>query len=89
MDVKVIRSNIEEGRLVLVLRIELEMSEIKEELSETEKYVLNMVIANGEVTQKQIAQTLGAVKACRVIHNLEKKGLIRRERKGKTYIIRI
>jgi len=50
---------------------------------------LEFILQNGSVTQKELSKRFGKVKACRIIQGLEKKGLIERRKKGRTYVIRV
>jgi len=55
-----------------------------------ERYVVENLLKNGgKVPQSIISRELGKVKTFRVVRRLEKKGLIEKERYGKTYIIKL
>jgi hypothetical protein len=59
-------------------------------LDEDERYVVEKLLNNGgEVLQSIISRELGKVKTFRIVERLEKKGLIEKERYGKTYIIKL
>ncbi len=62
---------------------------VKNLLNEEERTVLEMVIKEKEVTQAKISRILGKVKAFRVIESLKKKGLITKEKIGKTSKIKL
>ena len=85
-----LKANCEDGKLILFLRVEVDLEyAYKVELSELEKDVLEFILQNGGVTQKELGRRFGKVKACRIIQDLESKGLIERRKKGKTYVIRV
>ncbi len=90
MRVHILREECENGKLVLLLRVEIEMNSLhNHELGELERRMLDLILDNGEVTQSELSQLFGRAKACRAIKNLENKGLIRRERKGRTYVVKV
>ncbi|WP_461864184.1 helix-turn-helix transcriptional regulator [Thermococcus sp.] len=90
MRVHILREEHENGKLVLLLRVEIEMNSLhNHELGELERRMLDLILDNGEVTQSELSQLFGRAKACRAIKNLENKGLIRRERKGRTYVVKV
>ncbi|WP_457753701.1 helix-turn-helix transcriptional regulator [Thermococcus sp.] len=90
MRTHLLKASCENGKLILFLRIEVDLEHAyKVELTELERDVLEFILQNGEVTQKKLSKIFGKVKACRVIQNLEKKGLIERSKKGRTYVIRV
>ncbi|QDA30659.1 winged helix-turn-helix transcriptional regulator [Thermococcus indicus] len=90
MRVHVLKEECENGKLVLLLRVEIEVNSLhKHELGDSERQILDLIIDNGEITQKELSQLFGRANACRAVKDLENKGLVRRERKGKTYVIRV
>ncbi len=90
MRVHVLKTKCENGKLVLLLRVEIDMNSLyKHELGELERRVLDFILENGEVTQSELSQLFGRAKACRAIKNLKNMGLIRRERKGRTYVVKV
>ena len=90
MRTHLLKARCENGKLILFLRIEVDLEHVyKVELTELERDVLEFILQNGEVTQKKLGKIFGKVKTCRVIQDLEKKGLIERRKKGKTYVIRV
>ncbi len=90
MRVRILKEESENGKLVLLLRVEIEMNSLhKRELGELERQMLDLILEKGEVTQKELSQIFGQVKACRTIKKLENMGIVRRERKGRTYVIRV
>jgi len=75
---------------VLLLKVEIELNYIhKHELGELERQILDFILDSDEVTQRELSRVFGRAKACRAVKNLENMGLIQRERKGKTYIIKV
>ncbi len=62
---------------------------VKNLLNEEERTVLEMVIKEKEITQAKISRILGKVKAFRVIESLKRKGLITKEKIGKTSKIKL
>ena len=62
---------------------------VKKTLSEDEKKVLDEIKKTGEITQDSLRFRLGWSKAkiSTILTNLDKKGLVQRERVGKTYKI--
>ncbi|WP_457741466.1 helix-turn-helix transcriptional regulator [Thermococcus sp.] len=90
MRVHVLKEECENGKLVLLLRVEIEINSLhRHELGELEMQVLDFILENDEVTQSELSRLFGRSKACRAVKDLENKGLVRRERKGKTYVIRV
>ena len=90
MRVHILREEYENGKLVLILRVEIEMNSLhNHELGELERRMLDLILDNGEVTQSELSQLFGRAKACRAIKNLKNMGLIRRERKGRTYVVKV
>lgn len=90
MRVQTLKADCNEERIAIILKVELSLEEIMHsKLNDEEKEILNFIIQNDNITQKQLSDIFGNVKACRVIQNLEKKGIIHRKRKGKTYLIKI
>lgn len=90
MRVQVIKEECENGKLVLLLKVEIEINSLhKHELGDLERQILEFILGNNEVTQKELSKLFGRAKACRAVKNLENMGLIRRERKGKTYVVRV
>jgi len=75
---------------VLLLKVGIELNYIhKHELGELERQILDFILDSDEVTQRELSRVFGRAKACRAVKNLENMGLIQRERKGKTYIIKV
>ncbi|ASI98326.1 helix-turn-helix transcriptional regulator [Thermococcus celer] len=90
MRVSILREECENGKLVLLLKIEIEINNLHQhELSDLEGQVLDFILDNNEITQKELGELFGRANACRAVRNLEAMGLVRRERKGKTYVIRV
>ncbi|WP_456394128.1 helix-turn-helix transcriptional regulator [Thermococcus sp.] len=90
MRVRILKEECENGKLVLILKVEIEINRVhKHELSELERRILEFILDNDEVTQSELSQLFGRAKACRALKNLENMGLVRRERKGRTYVIRV
>ncbi len=90
MRVQVIKEECENGKLVLLLRVELEINSLhKHELGELEGQILDFILENDEVTQSELSRLFGRANACRTIKKLENMGIVRRERKGRTYVIRV
>jgi len=90
MRAHLLKARCENGKLILFLRVEVDLEyTYKVELSGLEKDVLEFILQNGCVTQKELSKRFGKVKACRIIQELERKGLIERRKKGKTYVIRV
>ena len=90
MQVRILKEECENGKLVLLLKVEIEINSLhRHELGELERRVLDFILENGEVTQSELSQLFGRAKACRAVKNLENMGLIRRERKGRTYVVRV
>ena len=59
-------------------------------LPQNESEIIKMLIDNdGSLTQSKISSVLGKVKAFRSIKSLEKKGLVEKEKYGKTNMIKI
>jgi len=57
-------------------------------LEPDERVVISKLIKNsGKITQSSLSKELGKVKAFRVVERLRKRGIIRKERYGKTNII--
>ena len=54
-----------------------------------ERSIIEMLSRRDWIYQSEISRKLGKVRAYRSIRNLEKAGIIRRERAGSTYIIRL
>ncbi|HIP74683.1 MAG TPA: MarR family transcriptional regulator [Thermococcus paralvinellae] len=74
----------------MLLKVEIELNYIhKHELGELERQILDFILDSDEVTQRELSRVFGRAKACRAVKNLENMGLIQRERKGKTYIIKV
>jgi len=90
MRVQVLKEECENGKLVLLLKVEIELDSLhNHELGNLERRILGFILDNDEVTQSGLGQLFGRAKACRAVKNLENMGLIQRERKGKTYIIKV
>jgi len=90
MRVRILKEECENGKLVLLLRVEIEINNLsKHELGELERQILDFILDNGEVTQSELGRLFGRTKVCRAIRNLENIGLVRRERRGRTYVIRV
>lgn len=87
MKADVIKSYISDGKLIVILRLETDIFGLESSLSDVERQVLDLIISSQGITQKQVSDILGPVRASRVIHTLEKKGFIKRERRGKTYVL--
>lgn len=70
---------------------ESEFNIIKKALSEDEKAILDEIKKAGEITQDSLRARLDWSKAkiSTILTNLDKKGLIQRERIGKTYKVRL
>lgn len=89
MRVHILRASCEEGKVVLLLRLEVNLDHVyNERLTDSEREILEFIIQKGEVTQKEVGERFGKVKACRIIQTLEKKGLIERKKNGKTYVVK-
>lgn len=59
-------------------------------LEEDEKLVFEELIENdGEVQQSKLSRKIGKVKAFRVIEKLKRKGVIEKEKYGKTNVIKL
>ncbi|MEM5871319.1 MAG: hypothetical protein QW051_00435 [Candidatus Aenigmatarchaeota archaeon] len=59
-------------------------------LPSEEKEVFTILIENnGEITQSKISAKMGRVKAFRIIEKLKSRGLVEKESKGKTNIIKL
>ncbi len=90
MKVQVLKKTCEDGKIVMMLRVEIDVNNLHEhELGEVETKILDLLLDNEETTQRQLSQLFGRTKTCRAIQNLEKLGLVKRERKGKTYLIKV
>jgi len=90
MRVHILKEECENGKLVLLLKVEIEINSLhKHELGESERQILDFILDNNEVTQKELSKLFGRANTCRAIRNLEDMGLVRRERKGRTYVIRV
>ncbi|WP_297435303.1 MarR family transcriptional regulator [Thermococcus sp.] len=90
MRVQILKEECENGKLILLIKVEIEINSLhKHELGELERRILDFILDNGEVTQSELSQLFGRAKACRAIRSLENMGLVRRERKGRTYVIRV
>ncbi|NJE62044.1 MarR family transcriptional regulator [Thermococcus sp. 21S7] len=90
MRVRILKEECENGKLVLLLKVEIEINSLhKHELGELERQILEFILDNNEVTQKELSKLFGRANTCRAIRNLEDIGLVRRERKGRTYVIRV
>ena len=90
MRVCILKEECENRKLVLLLRVEIEINSLhKHELGELERQILDFILDNDEVTQSELSQLFGRAKACRAIKNLENMGIVRRERKGRTYVLKV
>lgn len=90
MRVHILKEECENGKLVLLLKVEIEINSLhKHEPGESERQILDFILDNNEVTQKELSKLFGRANTCRAIRNLEDMGLVRRERKGRTYVIRV
>lgn len=90
MRVHILKEECENGKLVLLLKVEIELNNIhKHELGELERQILDFILDNNEVTQKELSKLFGRANTCRAIRNPEDMGLVRRERKRRTYVIRV
>ena len=90
MRVQILKEECENGKLILLIKVEIEINKVhKHELGELERRILDFILDNDEVTQSELSQLFGRAKACRALKNLENMGLVRRERKGRTYVIRV
>ena len=90
MRVHILREECENGKLVLLLRVEIEINSLhRYGLGELERRILDFILDNDEVTQSELSQLFGRAKAWRAIKNLENMGLVKRERKGRTYVVRV
>ena len=90
MRTRLLKASCENGKLILFLRVEVDLEYVyKVELTTLERDVLEFILQNGEITQKELGKIFGRVKTCRIIQDLEKKGLIERRKKGKTYVIQL
>jgi uncharacterized membrane protein len=83
---KVVKSE-EEARKVH--EEEKEKRETRVELSEEEKKILDIIKERGEVLQSELQKftSLSSSRISELVKSLEQKGLIKRERHGKTYKI--
>ncbi len=85
-----LKASFKNGKLTILLRVEIDLDYVyKVELTELEREILELILQSKGVTQKELSEVFGKVKVCRIIQKLENKGLIEREKKGKTYIIRV
>ncbi len=84
-----LKEECENGKLVLPLRVEIKVNSLHNELGELERQILDFILDNDEVTQSELSRLFGRAQACRAVKDLENKGLVRRERKGRTYVLRM
>ncbi|WP_461864415.1 helix-turn-helix transcriptional regulator [Thermococcus sp.] len=90
MRVHVLKTKCKNGKLMLLLRVEIDMNSLyKHELGDLERKILELIVNKGEVTQRELSRVFGRANTCRAVQNLEKLGLIRRERNGRTYVIKV
>ncbi|WP_297509241.1 MarR family transcriptional regulator [Thermococcus sp.] len=90
MKVQVLKKKYGDGKIVMILRVEVDVNNLPNyELGDVETRILDLLLDNEEITQRQLSQLFGRTKACRAIKNLENMGLIRREKKGRTYVVRV
>jgi len=90
MDIEVLESGYENDNIILLVKLTVNLKEdVNSNLSELEKEVLEFIVKNNSVTQKDLGKAFGSVKAHRLVRRLENKGLIKRRRSGRTYIIKL
>ncbi len=70
-------------------RLKASVKQILSLLPEEERFVIKMLLENEVVTQYDISQKFGKVKAHRILQKMEERGLIEREDYGKTKLIRL
>ena len=59
-------------------------------LEPNERQVISMILENGgEVTQSKISREIGKVKAFRLLETLRRRGIIEKEPRGKTNVIKL
>ncbi|WP_048149803.1 helix-turn-helix transcriptional regulator [Palaeococcus ferrophilus] len=90
MEVQILQAKFENGMMTMLFEVKIGLEDLQNlSLNDSEKQVLDVLLSKGELTQKELGEMLGRVNACRIIRSLESKGLVERERKGRTYVIRV
>jgi uncharacterized membrane protein len=88
--IQIMKAKYESKDLILLLKLKINMKEdINVDLNKTEKKIIEIILHKEEITQKALGDIFGRVKAYRTVRKLENKGLVKRKRYGKTYIIKL
>ena len=88
MDLKVLKSEYRNNRLMLIVKLEINLkADMNTPLTEMERNILELILQNDNMTQKDLGKIYGNVKVHRILQKLENRGLIKRRKNGRTYII--